>query len=377
MRIGIVSPVVVGFGKSPDTYSSQQINLAVRWANSGHHVDVLTLPGQGLEAVDLRDSINVHLCKGAMMGSSGLPLMQGVRATVRDGGYDLVLSSEHYQPATAQACLGSSRVLIYQGQNWSGASLRNHLLLRALELSFGRISRRRCMGVVAKTRLAADFVKERGYTPVEVIPCGYDETRFSPPEPEQRVTLRSGMGLSPDALVLVYAGNLIARRDVGCAVKALAGLRQRGMDVHLLIAGVGVEKEKLQQLADEMGVQDRVRFLGLLPWERLRDVYWTGDVFVFPSQYEIFGLVILEAMACGMVVMSTPVGAASDVIVDGENGYIVPIGSPETIAGIGERLACDASLLHRVQARALGDVQRLTWRTVSQRMIDYYEGLSA
>ncbi len=75
MRIAIVSPMVVGYRKSPVTYSSQQINLALRWAESGHQVDLITLPGQGLEMVSLSSGISLRYCRGTVVGKLGLPLM--------------------------------------------------------------------------------------------------------------------------------------------------------------------------------------------------------------------------------------------------------------------------------------------------------------
>lgn len=371
MRIAIVSPLVVGLGMSPETYSSQQINLAARWAEAGHQVDIITLRGQGLQAAALRPGVTVHPRPGLLLGRQGLPLMFGVGDAVRGGGYDFVLASEHYQPATAAACMASRAVLIYQGQHWAGSSLKNRLLLRSAEETFGRVSRARCLGVVAKTSAAAQFVQARGFRPVQVIPCGYDETRFLPPSGQEREAGRRSLALAPDEHALVYAGKLLPVRDVASALRALAILRQRGRNVRLVVAGQGPEQNALQRDALELGVGDRVSFLGVLPWRRLRQVFWAGDAFLFPSRYEIFGLVLLEAMACGLPVVSTPVGGAADLIHDGSNGFLVPIGDPAAMAAAVERVLANPAVAAGLRETASNLAAEHTWTIVAWKMADY------
>ena len=377
MKIAIVSPMVVGYGMSPETYSSQQVNLALRWAEAGHKVDLLTLRGQGLESTPLHSHITVRLCPGVMLSKRGLPLMYGVRDAMQGQDYDFVLASEHYQPATAMACMASSRVLIYQALNSAGNSLRGRIVFGIMEAIFGRISRERCIGVVAKTNQAAHFVEARGFSPVEVIPCGYDETRFFPPAPDERERCRASLGLASDEHVLVYAGNLIQRRDVGSAIEALAILKQKGNNVRLLVAGKGPQLQALERQTIELGAEAEVLFLGLLPWMRLREIYWAGDVFVFPARNEGFGLVLLEAMACGMLVVSTPVGAAKNIISDGENGFIIPIGHPQAIADILEKGIDNPEAVAGLEERASRDIRNYTWQAIAQRIVSFAQALSA
>lgn len=368
--------MVIGVGKSPDTYSSQQINLASRWAEMGHNVDLFTLSGQGLESVDFGPNFRIRLCPGFIPTNRGIPLMLGVKNELQRKSYDFILVSEHYQPATAMACLASENAIIYQGQNSPGSSLPSKLILMLLESTFGRISRRKCAGVIAKTDKAASFVTARGYSPVEVIPCGYDETHFFPPSLEQREKSRASLGLEPDEVILVYAGNLLPRRDVGSIIRALAMLESKRRKVRLLVAGEGPQLEPLKSLGAALGIAEKVVFLGLLPRSRLRDVYWAGDFFILGSHYEIFGLVILEAMACGLLVISTPVGAAADIIRDNHNGFIFPIGAAGTLANTLNKVIDSSKLLTRIKEVALRDVQVYAWPTIAQRIVTFANSLS-
>lgn len=368
--------MVVGFGMTPATYSSQQLNLADRWARAGHAVDLFTLPGQAVAAYPLPPEVRVRECPGKIIGRTGLPFMTGFQRPLRQEQYDFVLSSEHYQPVTALACLASPRVLIYQGQNIAGASRASRWLLRGLEMTGGQISRRRCLGAVAKTSQAAVFLQARGFQRVRAILCGYDEQRFGLPTPEQRRLCRAALGLAENEVGLVYAGNLLARRDVAAIIRALALLAAQGLATRLLIAGQGPEQLRLEDLARQLGVAERVNFLGLRDWSELRQIYWAGDVFVFPSRHEIFGLVLLEALACGLVLVSTPVGAAPDVV-SAETGRLIPIGQPTALAQTLQDLLIDPDHLPRLTETARRVAPRYTWAASAQAILTYAQELTA
>lgn len=377
MRIAIVSPMVVGYGKTPESYSSQQLNLALRWADAGHLVDILTLPGQGLGPASLHPHVTIHLCPGGIIGRMGLPVMYGVAGALRGRNHRFILASEHYQLSTALACMASRRVLVYQGQNTPGSSRTSRLLLRVMERTFGQITRKCSLGVVAKTSDAKRFIESHGFSRVTVIPCGYDEARFFPPEPYERQRCRAALRVAEDLLVMAYAGNLLPRRDVASAIHALAMLKQQRGGAHLLVAGDGPDRAALEQLSLNLGLSGEVSFLGTLPWKRLREVYWAADVFIFPSHYEIFGLVLLEAMACGALVISTPVGAATDILQDGRNGYLVPIGQPQAIANRVSQVIDSPVGAASLREESLRSVQEFTWRAIAQRIVDYAEALGA
>jgi glycosyltransferase involved in cell wall biosynthesis len=138
--------------------------------------------------------------------------------------------------------------------------------------------------------------------------------------------------------VVFYCGQLIDRKGLGDLIPALGLLAAQRRDVTLLVAGSGPREAAYRELAQQAGVADRVIFTGFVAREELPRYYAVADLFALPSREEVWGLVINEALACGVPVLTTSaVGASADLMSDGVNGYVTPAG--------------DAEALHRALAR--------------------------
>lgn len=369
-HIAIVSPQVVGIGQTPQTYSSQQINLARCWADAGHRVDVITGKCNGL--AEALDHERIRLFEQPVLrlgGDFGMPVMLGGWRQLGSIPYDIVFSSEHYQPATFMSCLLSKNVVIYQGQNTPGSTAFKRLAIQAMEKLFGPVVKRRYRKIVAKTNAAEGFIRRRGFDRVVTIPCGYDGNRYRMPTDEDRRKSRIRLGFSENQKIMVYAGNLLARRNVAAAIEACARLRDSGLDAHFIVVGKGPEQEKLKRIATEKHITHAVNFMGHLDWIDLRDVYWAGDVFVFPTRYEIFGLVLMEALACGLKIVSTPCPASTDIFSSfPEAGLCVPVDDVSAIA-----TACNQLLLKTQKIFSKNPsvwIDHISWNAISRNIIN-------
>jgi glycosyltransferase involved in cell wall biosynthesis len=371
LKIAIISPLVMGIDQNPNTYSSQQINLALCWADAGHYVDIITGRQNGLAEAISHNRIRLYQHRLVWIGGKGgFPLLcAGLRHFLQNQ-YDMVLASEHYQISTLLACLISKNTVIYQGQNSAGSTKARRAMMRILDSTITPIVRRRYRKIISKTRSAEAFVRRRGFKKCATIPCGYDTTRFRYPSESERRRSRYSLHLSEEDKVLVYAGNLLPRRDVVTAIRAVAKLHNNNKSVHLLIAGDGPECLPLMKLSSSLGIQSAVHFLGKLHWRVLRDVYWAGDVFVFPTRYEIFGMVLVEALASGLKIVSTPCPAAEDIIAAVPSaGKIIPVGNFQRMAD-----ACAGFLkCHQVEFPADNALEvfleKMTWCSIARRML--------
>jgi glycosyltransferase involved in cell wall biosynthesis len=143
-------------------------------------------------------------------------------------------------------------------------------------------------------------------------------------------------------------------------------------------AGIGELRPQLERRAAELGVADRIRFVGKIPHD---DVGWwmaAGDLFVLPSLSEGLPTVVCEAMNCGRPVVATAVDGTPEIVRDGQTGLLIPPGDPEALATAMARVLDDAGLAERMGAEALRIGQeQYTWAANARRMVAIYEEATA
>jgi glycosyltransferase involved in cell wall biosynthesis len=168
-----------------------------------------------------------------------------------------------------------------------------------------------------------------------------------------REHLRANLGLSRERPVILFASKLQKRKRPWDLLEAYRRLSPDGNSEpipYLLFVGDGEERERLQRAVRELGWSS-VRFLGFVNQTELPAFYDLADVFVLPSEREPWGLVVNEVMnAAKPVIVSDQVGAAWDLVKEGENGFIVPVGDVETLADRIRRLTVDRALAERMGA---------------------------
>lgn len=206
---------------------------------------------------------------------------------------------------------------------------------------------------------------------VEVICSGVDLKRFTPLDADERVRLRSEHG-AESAFVVLFVGHEFERKRLDLAIGALAALPERA--VLWVVGGRMSSIPRYEALAKELGVGSRVRFFGTRA--DMPGFFQTADVFLLPSDYETWGLVTLEAMACGAPAIMTNVGCAPDVIRNGENGFIVP---PDAcvIADCVRRLLEEPELLEQRRDAARETAAKYGWQATAQRYLAFVETSTA
>ena len=165
--------------------------------------------------------------------------------------------------------------------------------------------------------------------------------------------------------LVLFAGRLVPQKDLPNLLQAAALVLRRHPDVLFLLVGSGQEELKARRLAEELGIAEGVKFVGAVPYEQTPAYFAACDVFVLPSVYEGNARVLAEAAAAGKPVVATDVSGTRDTVIDGETGYVVPVGRPEALAQGMIRLLDDparaAEMGHRAREHilALYDEQRL------------------
>ncbi len=201
---------------------------------------------------------------------------------------------------------------------------------------------------------------------VEVIHNAVDVSRFSgPPDRELRRTLTGS-----DRTPLVFtAARLHEQKGLDVLIEVVPGVPE----AHFVIAGDGTERGRLEQLAADLGVAERVTFLGSR--SDIPALLRASDLFVLPSRYEGFPLALLEAMAAEVPVVATRIGGVDELVVDGENGELVEAGDSVALGSAIARLLADADRRKQFAARGRELVERHTAEATAARVSRVYDAL--
>lgn len=358
-------------------YNSQELGLARGLLKQGHSVDIITARGtpQSPDCETVVDDRNGRI-RLLRTGYRRIPVLEygvltGLRRLLKDGGYDLVHVSEENNPATTMVAfycrsLGIPYV-IYHGM-YVVASGRARTWYDAFH---GRVLapaiRRNARAFLAKTSTAETFLRARGVADVKVLPVGLDTTRFETaqvPVPEHAMLeeLRSRY-----QQVLLYVGRLEQRRN---PMLLLDIAQAMAADTALVIVGDGPMREVLQQRVRDQGL-DNVVMMGALGQEVLPDIYRQCDVFLLPSDYEIYGMVLLEALYFGLPCVTTATAGGVDVIGHHQAGEVIQgYDVSEWVAAIrkaGESRR-DPGFRARIEALVR---ERFSWDAIAQRYLVY------
>lgn len=208
---------------------------------------------------------------------------------------------------------------------------------------------------------------------ISVVPCGVNLDLFQPVEKEEA---RRKLALHDDDRILLFVGRLEPLKGVDILLGAAAQLESETDCFVLVIGGdssaKGGEMAHLRHLASELGISERVNFLGAVDHEKLPLFYSAADVCVVPSFYESFGLVALEAMACGTPVVASRVGGLTATVRDGETGYLIPWRCPEPFAERLELLLGNEELRRAFGEQARVAVERFRWSNVADAVLGVY-----
>jgi D-inositol-3-phosphate glycosyltransferase len=208
---------------------------------------------------------------------------------------------------------------------------------------------------------------------VAVVPCGVDLRRFRPLD---RADCRRTLSLDQRPLVL-YVGRLEPLKGIDILIRAMARLKQS--EARLLVVGgdahASSQLRQLTRLAIALGIEDRVTFAGAVEQADLPRYYNAADVCVMPSHYESFGLVAVEAMACGTPVIASRVGGLTTTVEDGKTGYLIPWRYPEPFAEKIDLVLSNERIRDDLGRRARRSMLRFGWERVAEGLAAEYRRL--
>jgi D-inositol-3-phosphate glycosyltransferase len=219
---------------------------------------------------------------------------------------------------------------------------------------------------------------------VVIIPPGVDTSHFYPIPPDEA---KAFIGIPPEHRMMLYVGRIEPLKGIDTLIKSIAYIRKKGiLDRHccLCVSIIGGdpnaeegnltdEMTRLQALSEEHGLVDLVTFLGRRDQDALPYYYSAAEAVIMPSHYESFGMVALEAMACGTPVVASEVGGLAFLIQDGITGYHFPAEDPEALSEKLISLIENDDLRKSMSKNAVEVAKDYGWEKIARRIITLYE----
>ena len=221
--------------------------------------------------------------------------------------------------------------------------------------------------VIAKCRQEADMIHAvEKDLPVEIIPNGVDLSGFQPGAP------------IPDSgpLRVFCAARLIERKGQHHLIRAVKQISDQGVDVIASLAGTGDSLADYQKLAQELGVAERIYFLGYVPREEIPHHYASAHVFSLPSYNEGMALAALEAMGSGLPLVLTRTGGTDDLVEEGVNGFTHDWGDVDALAGHLQRLAQDRPLARQMSLVSRQRAAQFSWEGIAERYLRLFQNFN-
>lgn len=247
---------------------------------------------------------------------------------------------------------------------------------RALQISD------RIIAATLAEKAQLQFLYQADEGKIRIVPPGVDTARFYPIPREEAC---EAIGIPPEDRMLLFVGRIEPLKGLDTLMRAIAILRECGVQCHVphYLAVVGGdpsasgeklsdEMARLQALRRELHLEDLVLFLGKRAQDTLPYYYSAAEVLIMPSHYESFGMVALEAMACGTPVVASQVGGLAFLVQDGLTGYVVPDGDPQALSERLRLLLMDGELRQRMGLQAAAYARQYAWENIVERLLGVY-----
>lgn len=309
-------------------YNSQEIGLARAYIRAGHDCDIVYYAGNTKSydekiSADNGKDITVHWLRSFSVFNNGF--FFGLGKLIKQ--YDLLQVSEYDQITSWWLyTFGKKPIYVYHGPYDSDISKKHVIKCKIIDALLLHKKNTAKTTVFTKSELATASIKKRNFGKVITVGVGLDTERFSEINESASDFYSQLKNLKEDQSLnyLLYIGVLEERRNIKFLFDTFAEVCEKNSQTRLVMIGKGKSDyvKSCFDYADTLNITDKIIHIDALPQNELKHIYEICDVFVFPTKFEIFGMVLLEAMAFGMSVVSSHNGGSSTLIIDNKYGTI-------------------------------------------------------
>lgn len=359
------------------TYNHQEIGLARALRKKGHICDVVCASdseGKTIKVdVGLAEPVTLYCLRA-------IKILKNCFYRNLDrliGQYDILQLSEYNQMYTWHiAKKYQKKAVVYHGPYYCDFNKRYNAMAKVFDIFFVNRYRKLNTCFITKSRLAEDYLRKKGLKDIRTVGVGIDIEALTTGKDDMVPFVEDKLKNKGFGKKLLYIGRIEPRRNPMFLLDILHELMQRNENVGLILIGTGENDyvEKFWNRAAELGVREKILYQDKLEQKYLCQVYPFADVFLLPTIYDIFGMVLLEAMYFSMPVLTTVNGGSDMLIKNGENGFIFSDFSAEKWADCIIELCGDAKKCKNVGTKAHDTIcNDFTWEALSDDFLKIYK----
>lgn len=360
----------------PHKYNVQEIGLARALIRKGYKCGIVLYNGKMKDEVELipvscdcgERNIVIYKLHGFNIFKNGF--FPSLNQIVKE--YDVIQVHEYDQITSWMYYAWSKKpVVIYHGPYFHEFNKGYNFKCQVFDRVFLKLKHNKKAICMTKSSLAENFLKSKGFQDVQTVGVGLDIENFClKKDPDDYI------GVSEDTFNLLYIGKIEERRNVFFLLDIMKEMIERHHDVRCIIIGNGEEEyqQKFFEEANPLIQSDKLKYYPSMKQSELANVYRNANVMLFTSYYEIFGMVLLEALYFGVPIISSKNGGADMLLTNDRNGYIIDNWDKNVWINKIENLYYNKqkyfSLVENIEKSDKSDI---FWDSVSKRFIAEYQ----
>lgn len=309
-----------------DMYNLQGVGQAKALVRLGHTCDVMYYNGQNQDTVEtifFDENLSLKIIRIKGFGCFHEGFFPTLKRYIDD--YDIIQVTEYLSFTSCYLNMFYNKKIInYQGPYFFLDNKRYELRMKVLELLLGNFTNKCKLKVITKSKLAEDYMIKKGISNVTTIGVGLDIENLIQKDIKNDFINELILSSETNKHIL-YVGRIEPRRNIEFLITVFGLVCKKNNNCKLILIGTGKDEyvEKCKLLAKELGVYDNILWCNKISQNELGYIYSNSNIFVFPTNYDIFGMVLLESMYFKLPIITTLNGGSSTLISDGYNGLIL------------------------------------------------------
>lgn len=363
---------------SKNQYNIQEIGLAKELVKNDMHVDVFLISDKDetySEQMGIEERVTVYWLKGYK-----IPGQQGyypdLKKILDRNHYDLIQALDDSQITTvlvsSYARKNGIKFVLWQGMYENYPEKYKRIIQYVFDWTLLKILRKNTQYCLAKTSSAKRYIESKRFPRAAVIPVGLELSNFVG---DTKIDYREKLGIAESEKVLLYVGKVEERRKPLFCIDVFNKIKQNHPECCLVYVGKGPMLEEVHSYVKEKSIKG-VHFVDFIQQKELPSLYAMSDMFILPTRYEIFGMVLMEAMYFGTPVITYAAAGPKDVIEKDVDGVIMDNFDADRWAEKIEEhvfVKNDCEAMGREGRRKI--MSKYLWQSVAEQYFEYYSGV--